>query len=108
MSKYIIKVQGTEDMNPEFAPASELLNGLEADGFVILGTKNGKHCFTVIHGVSTMDIATMLARDGDESENTIQQAIAIAEGLKKAREIEMNGEKIRMAKGLAEILKMGK
>ena len=91
--------------NPEFAPDSKLISGLEADGFVIMLMKGDRPSATVIHGVTTMDLARLIASDESEAGSVIAQAIAIAEGLNKAAEIEKSRQKMNMARGLAEILR---
>ncbi len=105
MSKYIVKANPVGGGNPEFAPDSKLIRGLEADGFVIMLMKDDRPSATVIHNVTTMDLARMIASDESEAGSVIAQAIAIAEGLNKAAEIAKNDEKKKMARGLAEILK---
>ena len=105
MSKYIVKVEPVGGGNPEFAPDSKLISGLEADGFVIMLMKGDRPSATVIHGVTTMDVARLIASDESEAGSVIAQAIAIAEGLNKAAEIAKNDEKKKMARGLAEMLR---
>ena len=65
--------------------------------------KGDKLSATVIHGITTLDMARMFA--GQEDGAVIRQAIAIAEGLDKASEIAEKNIKAKMAKTLAEILK---
>ena len=106
MSKYIVKVNPVGGGNPEFAPDSKLIGGLEADGFVIMLMKDDRPAATVIHNVTTMDLARMIAAsDDNEAGSVIAQAIAIAEGLNKAARIAKESEKTRTVRGLAEMLR---
>lgn len=106
MSKYIVKAETAPGGNPDFAPDSELVHGIEADGFVILLMKDDRPYCQLINGVTTMDLARMIAAD-DKSEagSVISQAIAIAEGLKKAAEIAERYRKDKAARDLVEILR---
>lgn len=104
MSKYIVKVNPVGG-NPEFAPDSKLIGGLEADGFVIMLMKDDRPSATVIHNVTTMDLARMIASDESEAGSVIAQAIAIAEGLNKAVEIAKKESKTKMAREIAEMLR---
>lgn len=105
MSKYIVKVNPVGVGNPEFAPDSKLIGGLEADGFVIMLMKDDRPSATVIHNVTTMDLARMIASDESEAGSVIAQAIAIAEGLNKAAEIAKKESKTKMAREIAEMLR---
>lgn len=110
MNKYIVKVEmdPNGDCNPEFGPDKKLEEGLPADGIVIMAFRGGKHSATIIHDVTIMEIATAIAGDNAESGSAIRQAIAIAEGLMKAREIEKNDSMKRTAKNIADLLSIGK
>ena len=66
--------------------------------------KDGKPYCVIIHDITTLDLARMLANKEDEANSTIWQAIAIAEGLNKASEIMEDSKKKNMAKTLAEML----
>ena len=105
MSKYIVKADIMGGGNPDFAPDTRLITGLEADGFLLMVMKDDRPSATVIHNVTTMDLARMIASDESEAGSVIAQAIAIAEGLNKAAEIEKSRQKMNMARGLAEILR---
>ena len=52
MSKYVISVQAGEDCNPEFGPDKEMMDGLECDGFFMVGFKNGQPCFESMMGTT--------------------------------------------------------
>jgi hypothetical protein len=107
MSKYIIKAEKSPmgASNPEFAPSQDLVNGIEADGFLLMIKKDGRPSAVVIHELTIIELAMMLAADKTEAGSVIRQAIAIAEGLKKANEIKKENDKYMMAKGLADILR---
>lgn len=107
MSMYKITVKGAEDINPEYNPDKQLINGIDADGFVLLVFKKEKLNTIAISHVTILQIAEAFAGYGNNDEPTsmIQQAIAIAEGLKKAKEIKKENDKYMMAKGLADILR---
>ena len=104
-AKYIIKAEQNPmgGGNPEFAPQKELRDGIEADGFLILTFKGDRPGATVIHGLTTMDLARMIA--SQEGGSVLYQAIAIAEGLNKAAEIMRKNARTEMAKTFAELLK---
>lgn len=104
MSRYIIRVNETCG-NPEFAPDEKLQNGIDSDGLLLLTMKNGKPQSQVIQGMSTMDLALLLSEEETEAGSTIGQAIAIAEGLKKARKIERESRAHRTATEIAEMLR---
>ena len=110
MSMYIIKAElnPVGGGNPEFAPGQELVKGIEADGFVLMTLKEGRVGAIVIHRVTTLELAQMLIGDKTEAGSVIQQAIAISEGLNKAKEIAEENSKKQMARELAEMLKAGR
>lgn len=103
MGKYIIKADSS---NPEYAPDSELVKGIEADGFVLLVKHGDKMCDVIIHGVSVIDLARALAAGEDNACSKIWQAVAIAEGLKKAKKIADEEEKTNARRAFAELLRM--
>lgn len=107
MSKYIIKAQvsPTGECNPEFAPDKKVTDGIQADGFLIMTMKDDRPNNVTMYGLSTLDLARILASNRGEGDSVIWEAIAIAEGLIKAKEIHMESEKKRMARELAEMLK---
>lgn len=107
MSKYIIKAQvsPTGECNPEFAPGKELADGIEADGFLIMTMKDDRPYAATMYGLTTLDLARVLANERSEAGSVIWEAIAIAEGLIKAKEIHMESRKTRMAREIAEMLR---
>lgn len=104
MSMYKITVKGAEDINPEYNPDEQLMNGMDADGFMLIAFRNGKPYSVVISHVTTLELAKAFAdcEDLDEAASVIQQAIAIAEGITKANEI---SRKNNRAKRLMDLLK---
>lgn len=103
MSKYRIKVELAPGGNPEFAPDKELLDGVDCEGFLLLvhGCEKGR---SIIHNLSVLELAEILAElmTNLKSGSEIQQALAIAEGLKKAREIDMAAKKDSMLRRILE------
>ena len=110
MNKYIVQVKmdPNGDCNPEFGPEKKLEEGLPADGYVLMTYRDGRPSATLICGVTIMEIANMIAGDNTEAGSVIRQAIAIAEGLMKAREIGKNDSMKRTAKNIADLLSIGK
>ena len=107
MSMYIVKAELNPMVggNPEFAPDQELVKGIEADGFLLMTMKDNRPCSAVVHRLTTLELAMLLAEDKSEAGSVIHQAIAIAEGLRKAAEIKNENGKYMMAKELADILR---
>lgn len=107
MSKYIIKAELNPmgGGNPEYAPDQELVKGIEADGFLLMTMKDDRPGAVVIHSITTLDLARMLAGDKSEAGSVIRQAMAISEGLLKAEEIKKTEDRNTMARNLAEILR---
>lgn len=107
MSKYIIKAQLSPvgGGNPDFAPDPQMVNGIEADGFLLMAMKDDRPSVVTIYGMTTLDLARMLAGDKSEAGSVIRQAIAIAEGLLKAEEIKKTEDRNTMARSLAEMLR---
>ena len=107
MSKYIIKAQvsPTGECNPEFAPEKELADGIQADGFLIMTMVDDLPGVTSVYNLTTMELARVLASERNEAGSVIWEAIAIAEGLIKAKEIHMESRKARMAMKVAEMLR---
>ena len=50
--------------------------------------KDGRPGAVVLMGITTLDLARMLAGGSDDGSSVIRQAIVIADGLRKAAEIE--------------------
>lgn len=86
MRKYICKVLPTEECNKDFAPGRELEEGIEVDGFVLIGFKGGKACYESIMGISVGNMSDWVRRNGPGGKR-IRAACAIAEGEIRAKEI---------------------
>ena len=97
MYRYTIKVEAGEGCNKEFGPDEELREGVNVDGFVLLGLRNGKPGVVVLYGVTTYELATMIGADTSEGGSVIRQAAAIAEGIRKAKEIKQADDRDRTA-----------
>ena len=82
-----------------------MVNGIEADGFLLMTMKDDRPSVVTIYGMTTMDLARMLAGDKSEACSVIRQAIAIAEGLNKAAEIAKKESQTKMAREIAEMLR---
>lgn len=90
-----------ESENPEFQ--DEDLNGMEADGFLLLTMKDGKPDVVVLHGMSINDLSEFFVLD-DECVSILRQASAIAEGRRRAKEIWLEGKKSQMTSEIAKKL----
>lgn len=97
MYRYTIKVEAAEGCNQDFSPDEELREGVNVDGFALLGLRNGHPGVVVIYGVTTMDLATVIGADASEGGSVIRQAAAIAEGIRKAKEIKQQDDRNRNA-----------
>ena len=86
MSKYICKVLPTEDCNKDFAPDREMEEGIEVDGFILIGFNGGKPCFESMMGISVSNMSDWIRRNGPGGKK-IRAACAIAEGEIRAKEI---------------------
>lgn len=84
--KYVITVQPGDSCNPEFAPDKEMMEGIEVDGFVLIGFKDRKPCFESIMGISTSDMSKWV-RGKERGAQLMRAACAIAEGEIRAKEI---------------------
>lgn len=105
--KYIIKTELSPvgGGNPEFAPDPDMVKGIEADGYLLLTLKDGDPACACIQGVTTVELARMLAGDDSEAGSTVRQAMAIAEGLIRAKEILKTERKSNLARELAEMMR---
>lgn len=95
MRKYICKVLPTEECNKDFAPGSELEDGIEVDGFILIGFKGGKACFESMMGISVSDMSDWIRRNGPGGKK-IRAACAIAEGEIRAKEITEEDEGVTL------------
>ena len=86
MGKYICKVLPTEKCNEDFAPDADLREGIEVDGVVLIGFKDGKVLFEAIMGISMEKISKWI-RNQSKGGKLIRAACAIAEGEIRAKEM---------------------
>lgn len=84
--KYICKVLPTETCNEDFAPDTDMVNGIDVDGFILIGFRDKKPWFESIMGISIDEISKWIRRDGPGAKK-IRAACAIAEGEIRAKEI---------------------
>lgn len=105
MKKYIVKADIMGEGNPEYAPDKELRNGMECDGFLLLTWKDGKPHSTVVQNLTVMDMAQIIAHDDSQAGSAVAQAIAIAEGIRKARKICKEFRTETAAREIAEMLR---
>lgn len=86
MGKYICKVLPTEKCNEDFTPDADLREGVEVDGYMLIGFKDGKASFETIMGISVDKISKWI-RNQSKGGKLIRAACAIAEGEIRAKEI---------------------
>lgn len=86
MGKYICKVLPTEKCNEDFAPDADLREGVEVDGYMLIGFKDGKASFETIMGIS-MDKISKWIRRQSKGGKLISAACAIALAEIRAKEI---------------------
>lgn len=86
MGKYICKVLPTETCNEDFAPDADLQEGVDVDGFILIGFKDGKALFETIMGTTVSCISKWI-RKQSKGGKLIRAACTIAEGEIRAKEI---------------------
>lgn len=96
--KYTIRV---ESHNPEFDVSEQLREGLQADGFLLLITRDGEPAAESMNGMSIIELAKFFATNNEVC-SAVQQAAAIGEGMRKAEKIKADVE--RKSGGLDAIL----
>lgn len=94
MGKYICKVLPAEECNEDFAPDRDMIEGIEVDGFMLIGWRDRKPYFESMMGVSIEDLKKWIRRKGPGAQK-VRAASAMAEGEIWAAEIvdEENGDK---------------
>jgi len=97
MANYIINIGTGPSCNPDFAANEQF----EADGLALLTVKDGAPKVEFICGMSTMDVANCIATGSSE----LQQAVCIADGLMKAREVAQKSNKDKLAKDFLRMLR---
>lgn len=86
MSKYICKVLPAEECNEDFAPDREMIEGVEVDGFMLIGWRNREPYFESMMGISIEDLKKWIRRRGPGAQK-VRAASAMAEGEIRALEI---------------------
>lgn len=66
--------------------------------------KDGRPGAVVLIGITTLDLARLLAGGSDDGSSVIRQAIVIADGLRKAMEIDKEHTKMKHAQEIADML----
>lgn len=79
---YTIKI--TSD-NPEMQE-TDLINGIQADGYVLLTYRDGEPCLENIYSLSTEQVSRFFNLN-TEGSSILRQAAAISDGYRKARRI---------------------
>lgn len=82
MYKYRIKVEAIGEAECKDMLDEKLTEGIECDGFVILGDRDHKQGAIIKHGVNDIDIAGLIAEDAD-----MLGASLIAKAMKDACEL---------------------
>ena len=101
---YIIKVEPGEGCNEEFAPDESQRKGVELGGYFLIGfDRDGDPKYEAVASINVMNVANMLAFKKTKAVSVLWQAFAIAEGLRKATEIEKkNGLPLMSLSGVLE------
>jgi len=105
MADYLIKMLPTDECNSEFTPDKNLQEGIEADGVFMMCFEKGDLSFSVLHGITTFQLAKALANDKDPVNSCLHQAVAIADGLRNAMEIKKDFDRNKTAKGIADMFR---
>ena len=94
MHKYICKALPAEECNEDFAPDRDMIEGVEVDGFMLIGWRDGKPYFESMMGVSIEHLKKWIRLKGPGAQK-VRAASAMAEGEIRAAEImdEENGDK---------------
>ena len=73
--------------NTELGPDQELRDGIECDGCLLIlkGAENGT--VESVYGMSIMDLARLINNRTSQTGNVLRQAMAIADGMRKAEAI---------------------
>lgn len=86
MHKYICKVLPAEECNEDFAPDRDMIEGVEVDGFMLIGWRDRKPYFESMMGVSIEDLKKWIRRKSPGAQK-VRAASAMAEGEIRAAEI---------------------
>ncbi len=99
MRKYIIKILPADGCNPEYAPSKEMQRGYEAEGFAMLIKKDDGTDRSIVYGMNMLDMGRAMMEDA----SLFRAGAAVAEGYRKAMDINCEGSDARGS--LAEALK---
>ena len=80
MSKYRIKIECLDDENENKELQERTKDGVEVNGFAIIGVRSDDGNVTMLHHLSIMDMAKSILSSSD-----LMQAAFIAKGLDDAR-----------------------
>lgn len=83
MNNYTIRV---ESNNPEFEVSERLQEGVQVEGFILLGIRNDKPYMETMYGMSIDDLAKFWATDTKMCYN-LRRAAAIGEGYRASNRI---------------------
>lgn len=86
MSKYICKVLPTKECNEDFAPDRDMIEGVELDGFMLIGWRDKQPYFESMMGIRIEDLKKWIWRKGRGAQK-VRAACAVAEGEIRAAEI---------------------
>ena len=100
-NEYTVRVEAS---NPEYATDEELKNGIKCGGFVGIFFEDGKAKASTILAVNIHQLADYFAYD-DQTTNILRQAMAVADGMRRAKEIMIKDPGgIQSAKSFLEML----
>ena len=100
-NEYTVRVEAS---NPEYATDAKLKNGIKCGGFVGIYFEDRKAKASTVLGVSVHQLAEYFAQD-DQTTNILRQAMAIADGMRRADEIMKKDQGgIQSAKSFLEML----
>lgn len=86
MGKYICKVLPAKECNEDFAPDRDMIEGVEVDGFMLIGWRDRKPYFESMMGISIEDLKKWIWQRGPGAKK-VRAASAMAEGEIRAAEI---------------------
>ena len=86
MGKYICKVLPAEECNEDFAPDRDMIEGVEVDGFMLIGWREREPYFESMMGISIEDLKKWIRKRGPGAQK-VRAASAMAEGEIRAMEI---------------------
>ena len=91
MGKYLVKVLPTDECGEDEYPNKNLIDGEEADGFVLVLFQDGDPYLLSVQGANVMNIANAMFLD--DKNKILMRAAAVAEGMQKAHEIKEANDK---------------